>query len=157
MTILDEAERFSPGGATARVWRLQFGPCWCRGAPAGTGSFDFVRLVSSESDLGRFDRQVLILSERVIDGSADVYRQVFEKVPDPKLVVSSAACPGARRFWDDLPLGWTPVWDFLPVDIRIDDCISGMPESLMAAVVRHLAGDLQMDRPSEVAASVGTG
>ena len=155
MKILNP-ERFSSVNGQARVWRLQFGPCWCRGAPARSGSFDFVRLVSSESDLGRFDRHVLILSERVIDGSADVYRQVFERVPDPKLVVSSGPCPAARRFWDELPLGWSPVWEVLPVDIRIDDCISGMPESLMAAVVRHLTGDLRLDRSTEVAASLGS-
>lgn len=131
----------------ARVWRLQFGPCWCRGAPSSTGSFDFVRLVSSENDLGDFDKNILIVSERVIDGSMAIHRQVMEGIPDPKLVVSAAACPAAGRFWDELPVGWTPVWDAFPVDIRVDECISGMPESLMAAVLRHIIRARPMEKP----------
>ena len=138
------------------MWRLQFGPCWCRGAPASTGSFDFVRLVTSESDLGDFDSSILILSERVIDGSLAVYRQVIDRIPDPKLIVSAAACPAARSFWDDLPLGWTPVSDLMPVDIRIDECISGMPESLMAALIRHVTSvNPAHGQPQEIAMSMG--
>lgn len=142
----------------ARVWRLQFGPCWCRGAPADTGSFDFVRLVTSENDLGQFDHNILILSERVIDGSQAVYRQVIDRIPDPKIVVSVAPCPAARSFWEELPVGWSPVSEVLPVDIRIDDCISGMPESLMAAVLRHVTntGSIE-DRSQDMAISMGGG
>lgn len=152
----------SPNGAQAgsdsraRVWRLQFGPCWCRGVPSATGSFDFVRLVTSENDLGDFDNNILILSERVIDGSLAVYRQVIGGIPDPKLVVSVAPCPAARSFWDELPLGWSPVSDVLPVDIHIDDCISGMPESLMAALLRHVTSARSPhDRSQDMAISVG--
>lgn len=140
----------------ARVWRLQFGPCWCRGAPAGTGSFDFVRLVTSENDLGQFDHNILILSERVIDGSLAVYRQVIDGIPDPKLVVSVAPCPAARSFWEELPIGWTPVSEVLPVDIRVDECISGMPESLMAALLRHVTEPSSLeDRSHDMAISMG--
>lgn len=143
-------------GDGARVWRLQFGPCWCRGVPPSTGSFDFVRLVSSAHDLGAFDRNILIVSERVIDGSMAVYRQVIEGIPDPKLVVSAAACPAARRFWDELPLGWNPVSDVLPVDIEVDECISGMPESLMAALLRHVTNASSLeDRSQDMAISMG--
>jgi Ni,Fe-hydrogenase III small subunit len=143
-------------GSPARVWRLQFGPCWCRGVPASTGSFDFVRLVTSENDLGQFDRNILILSERVIDGSLAVYRQVIDRIPDPKLVVSVSACPAARNFWDELPLGWSPIADVLPIDIRIDDCISGMPESLMAALLRHVTSASSLeDRSQDMAISMG--
>lgn len=133
-----DARRPGPERITARVWRLQYGPCWCRGTPSSSGSFDFVRLVTSEDDLGGFDRNVLIVSDRVIDGSLPVYRQVFDAIPSPRLVVSTGSCPAARRFWDELPVGWTPVWDSLPVDLRVPQCVSGNPESLMAAVLRHV-------------------
>lgn len=146
----------SGSSSGARVWRLQFGPCWCRGAPAGTGSFDFVRLVTSETDLGQFDHNILILSERVIDGSLAVYRQVIGGIPDPKIVVSVAPCPAARNFWAELPVGWSPVSEVLPVDIRIDDCISGMPESLMAALLRHVTNASALeDRSQDMAISMG--
>lgn len=142
--------------ARARVWRLQFGPCWCRGVPPTTGSFDFVRLVTSEDDLGQFGHNILIVSERVIDGSLAVYRQVIDRIPDPKLVVSVAPCPAARSFWDELPVGWSSVSDVLPVDIQIDDCISGMPESLMAAVLRYAtSADTLEDHSQEMAISMG--
>lgn len=125
-----------------RVWRLQYGPCWCRRTPDDTDSFDFVRLTTSTADLGSFDRNVLIVSDRVIDGSQPVFLQVYERVPSPKLVVATAPCHGAARFWEELPVGWSPVEDLLPVDIHIDDeCVTGNPEVLMARVLGHVLSE----------------
>lgn len=125
----------------ARIWRLQYGPCWCRVAPTESDSFDFVRLTTSTPDLGSFDANILIVSDRVIDGSQAVFRQVHDRVAAPKLLIAAKACPAAARFWDELPVGWTPVQDLLPVDIHVEECITGNPEALMAAMVQHvLAG-----------------
>lgn len=121
-----------------RIWKLQYGPCWHGAIPSETGSFDFVRLRTTEAELGGLDENILIVSERVIDGARQVYLQVYSDVPEPKLVVATAACPVAQRFWDDLPVGWTSVDEILPIDIHVEECINGNPESLMAAVIGHV-------------------
>lgn len=121
-----------------RIWLLQYGPCWCRTAPTDASSFDYVRLRKTVADLGALEKNLLIVSDRVVDGSAQVYRQVHRDVPDPKVVVAAGACPFAHRFWDELPNGWSPVDELLAVDIHIDECISGNPEALLAAVLSHV-------------------
>ncbi len=139
------ADRIDDQGA-ARIWLLQYGPCWCHTTPTDTSSFDYVRLRKTEADLGTLEENLLIVSDRVIDGSGKSYRQVYADVPDPKLVVSVATCPHARRFWDELPNGWTPVDELLPIDLHVDECIRGYPEALAAAVLAHVLSDTE--RPS---------
>jgi len=136
------SERPEAMDAPVRIWTLQYGPCWCRSVPTDTSSFDFVRLRRTVTDLGALEANLLVMSDRVIEGSARVFRQVYQDVPEPKLVISAAACPSASAFWDDLLNGWSPIEDVLSVDIEVEACISGHPEELMAAVLRHvLAGD----------------
>ena len=127
-----------PAPARTRIWRLQFGPCWCHSSPAENASFDYVRLRRTSADLGVFQENLLIVSERVIEGSAKMYREVHSNVPDPKLVIAAGTCPTAHSFWDNLPGGWSSVEDIIPVDIRVDGCVSGNPESLLAAVLEHV-------------------
>ncbi len=129
-------------GAT-RIWLLQYGPCWCHTTATDTSSFDYVRLRKTAADLGPLEENLLIVSDRVIDGSGKSYRQVYADVPEPKLVVSVATCPHARRFWDELPNGWTPVDELLPIDLHVEECISGYPETLAAAVLAHVLGDTE--------------
>lgn len=129
-----------PEPAATHIWRLQFGPCWCRTGPTDHGSFDFVRLRTTTTDPGSVRENILIVTSRVISGAARMYRQIHSEVPDPKLVVAAAACPSAARFWDEIPGGWTPADEVLPVDLHVEDCISGNPETLLTAVLSHLAG-----------------
>lgn len=136
------ADRIDDHGAT-RIWLLQYGPCWCHTTATDTNSFDYVRLRRTAADLGTLEDNLLIVSDRVIDGSGKSYRQVYADVPEPKLVVSVAACPNARRFWNELPNGWTPVDELLPIDLHVDECISGRPEALAAAVLAHVLGDTE--------------
>lgn len=120
------------------IWLLQYGPCWCRSMPSDSGSFDYVRLHKTVLDLSSLEENLFIVSERVIDGSSSVFRQVCKSVPEPKLVISAGPCPFASRFWDELPSGWTSIDEILPVDIHVADCISGHPEMLMTAVLEHV-------------------
>lgn len=136
-------ERQEAARPAAGVWILQSGPCWCGSVPTESSSFDYMRLRKTALDPGTLDDNFLIVSERVIDGSSRVYRQVFEDTPNPKVVISTAACPATSRFWDDLPTGWGPVDELFPVDIHIDQCIRGEPETLMTAVVRFLSEESQ--------------
>jgi Ni,Fe-hydrogenase III small subunit len=139
-----------------RIWLLQHGPCWCRSHPTDSSSFDYVKLRRTGADLGAWRRNVLIVSERVIDGSGNLYRQVYAEMPDPKVVVAAASCPAAGRFWDDLPNGWAPVEDMIPIDIRVDECMNGNPESLMTAVLAYALA--QQEAPQRgVAMSVSLG
>ena len=123
--------------AVGRLWRLQFGPCWCQGLPGETGSFDFVRTYTSNVSLDSLGFNVLILSDRVIDGFRPVFLQLHERVPEPRLVLATAACPQAAPFWNDLPVGWSPVGDLVTVDVRVDECVNGRPETLVAAVLDY--------------------
>lgn len=120
-----------------RIWLLQHGPCWCRSHPTDSSSFDYVRLRRTDADLGVWDQNLLIVSERVIDGSSHLYRQVFSDMPDPKLVIAVPPCPAAGKFWDELPNGWGPVDKIIPVDTRVDECVNGFPETLMTAVLAY--------------------
>lgn len=153
---LGTRERFS-AGKPKRIWRLQYGPCWCHGLPGETGSFDFVRTSTSEAVLGSLDFNVLILSDRVIDGSRPVFLQVLERVPGPRLVVATVSCPAATTFWDDLPVGWTPVQELVPVDIHVDECVGGHPEALMAAVLDHALSAPVSSRSATTTPLVTTG
>lgn len=125
--------------ATAReavgIWLLQYGPCWCRSTPTDGGSFDYVRM--RRTLVEPLEENLLIVSEKVIDGTAGIYRQVYDDVPHPKLVISAGTCPFASRFWDELPNGWDRVDEILPIDVHVEDCISGNPEALLAAVLAH--------------------
>jgi NADH:ubiquinone oxidoreductase subunit B-like Fe-S oxidoreductase len=120
-----------------RIWVLQYGPCWCRSHPTDSSSFDYVRLRRTSADLGAWGENLLIVSARVIDGSNHLYRQVYSEMPDPKVVVAVPPCPAAGQFWEELPNGWGEVEELIPVDIRVDECMNGFPESLMSAVLAH--------------------
>lgn len=137
-----------------RIWRLQYGPCWCLSVPADSSSFDYVRMGRTAVDLGSLDQNLLIVSERVIDGTSKVYRKVYSEVPDPKIVISVATCPMAHRFWDELPNGWGPVREVLPIDVHVDECISRSPETLLATVLGHV---MSSEAPIRDRASVAHG
>lgn len=156
MTMLRENGERRGGSPPVRIWRLQYGPCWCRSIPTEASSFDYVRLRRTTADLGSLEENLLIVSERVIDGCGKSYRQVYADVPDPKLVISAGTCPTSHRFWDELPNGWAPVEKILPIDIAVEDCISGSPEALMAAVISHvLTRDVTPMVAAEDALSIG--
>ena len=120
---------------------LQFGPCWCRGVPSDTGSFDFVRHRSTPAGLGPVEKNLLIVSTRVVEGAQRILLQVYEEVPDPKLVIATATCPATGAFWDALPNGWTVVEDVIPVDLRVEECVSGNPEALLIVFVEQAFGE----------------
>lgn len=126
--------------SSATVATLQYGPCWCRGVPGDTGSFDFIRQRRVDMDLGPLGSNLVIVSERVLSGSGSVVRAVFDSVPDPKIVISAAVCPSARPFWDRAPVTWVPVDEVLSVDVRVGSCISGEPEALLGTVLSRLSG-----------------
>ena len=125
------------GRSVSTVALLQYGPCWCRGVPGDTGSFDFIRHRKVDMDLGPLEANIVIVSERVLNGS--IVRAVFDSVPAPKIVVAAAVCPSARAFWDRAPITWVSVAELLPVDVMIDECISGQPEMLLGAMLSHLS------------------
>lgn len=141
MGTSDHDFRADPDESEARVWRLQYGPCWCFGTPPGAGSFDFIRFSTTTQDLGAFEGSIVIFSERVIDGTSPVFLQVLDRVPNPRLVVSTRVCPTAERFWDELPVGWAQIEDVLPVDLHIDECVTGNPETLLAGVLGYILGE----------------
>ena len=134
-----ELASVSGGRSASTVATLQYGPCWCRGVPGDTGSFDFIRHRRVELDLGPFGSNIMIVSDRVLSGSGTVVRDVFDSVPDPKIVIAAAVCPSARQFWERAPVTWSPVDEVLPVDATVDACISGEPEVLLGTVLSRLS------------------
>lgn len=108
-----------------------------------TGSFDFVRFRTTDVDPNPLDLDIVVVSARVIVGSEQILRQVYDRIPDPKLVVATGHCPATRQFWDDLPAGWAPVEELIPIDLIVGECLSGHPEKLLAAVLGsgHAARD----------------
>lgn len=118
-----------------------------------TGSFDFVRFRTTDVGPKPLDFDILVASTRVIVGSEQILRQVYGRVPDPKLVVATGHCPPSRQFWDDLPAGWVRVEELIPIDLIVGECFSGHPEKLLAAVLG--SGHAARTRDPEDAA-VGT-
>ncbi len=90
-------------------------------------------------DLGPLDVNVVLISDRVLSGAEAMARQVHDSVPDPKIVIATAPCPSATRFWQEAPLAWVPVRELLAVDMGIETCVSGRPESLLEAVLQLVA------------------
>lgn len=125
---------------STRVSSLQFGPCWCRGLPGDVDAFDFMRLRTTTAHLP-IDAHLLIVSARVVEGAQRMVTQVYEEMPDPKLVIRGGLCLATSRFWDRLPGGWVSTDEVLPVDIQIEDCIAGRPEALLISFMSHLIGD----------------
>lgn len=148
MSIAAVPEITGPG---VSIWLLHYGPCWCRSRPGHSGSFDYVRMRRTVAEVGSLEENLLIVSDRVIDGTGQTYRQVFHEVPDPKLAVSAATCPFAQQFWEELPNGWRPVEEILPIDIHVDACINGEPEVLLATVLGHVLArrEAALDQESE--------
>lgn len=130
---------------TTAVAVLQYGPCWCRGMPGDAGTFDLFRQRTVEMNLGPLAANVMLVTERVFNGAEAMCRYVYESLDDPKIVVSTGPCPSASQFWDEAPLAWTPVEDVLPVDVRIDVCVSGRPESLLGAILPLLNDQAVVD------------
>lgn len=128
------------GPATVSV--LHYGPCWCRGKPGDSGSFDLFRQRTVHLDLGPLTTNVMIVSDRILSGAEAMCEQVYENLPQPAIVIATAPCPSARSFWDEAPLSWVPVRELLPVDVELDTCVSGEPESLLGAVL-PLVGALE--------------
>lgn len=138
MTALRQAEMgpsVDTRGDEFSIRVVQHGPCWCRTGAAETGSFDFIRSRTAELSPGAFDRNLLIVSHRLIAGAERSVRSTYDALPDPKLVISGGVCRGTTEFWDELPGGWIPADELIPVDIRVGDCLSGRPEALLAAVL----------------------
>lgn len=125
------------GSTTVSV--LQYGPCWCRGKPGDSGTFDLFRHRTVDMDLGPLTTNVLIVSERVVNGAEAMCRETYEALPDPKIVIATPPCPSAGKFWDSAPLAWMPVRELLPIELNLNACISGQPEALLGAVLQLVA------------------
>ncbi len=136
-----------------RIWTLVHGPCWCRGTPGDTSSFDLSRYRAV--DLGEFDRDIVLVSDRIIDGSIPTLRRLYAETPDPKLVIAVGTCPAAETFWEHLKGRWTPVSEVIPIDLTVNECVSARPESLVAAILMHLTRDLST--PAELETTAGAG
>lgn len=121
-----------------RVWRLQYGPCWCRGEPSSSGPFDFMRMAKTPAVEGDADWNLVLVSDRVFEGARAMVLGLLADIPIPRVVISTAACPATRRFWESLPEGWITIEDLIPVDIRVKECVSASPEALLGETLGHL-------------------
>lgn len=149
MTETDIAtEPSATGGRRHRIWVLQFGPCWCHGAPRDDASFDFVRLRKSE--VSHLDSDVVVVSRRIVIGSEGLVRQIHDRLTPRRLVITTAHCPPTAEFWDHLPGGWIEAEELIPVDVRVGQCFSGYPEVVMAGILDGLGGAGLSDRSGSV-------
>lgn len=145
MTVLRQTERQSteasgPGGHRIQV--IQHGPCWCRAGSGAAGSFDFIRSRGADLAADAFDRNVLLVSDRVIAGSERSLVLAHRRLPDPKLVVAVGHCPATEAFWAELPGGWVKAEEVIPVDLHVAECASGRPEALLAAVLEWQSAEV---------------
>jgi Ni,Fe-hydrogenase III small subunit len=123
-----------------KIWTLLYGPCFCHTHPASGESFDFLRLRTSKLEGDLFIPNILVVSDRVIDGAMPTYHKLLDQVPTPRLIFGASACPMAERFWDALPVGWTQASELMQLDAHISECIRGYPEILMTRVLAELSG-----------------
>lgn len=120
--------------AERQIWSLFYGPCFCHANP-DSASFDFVRFRTANVDPGLLAWNTLVVSDRVIDGSASTFHLVNDQLQHPKLVIAARTCPNAAAFWDNLPVSWTPVSKLVRVDGEISECVRGKPEELLIHVL----------------------
>jgi len=129
-----------------KVWSLLYGPCFCHAYPGSEESFDFLRFRTYKFEGNLLRVNVVVVSDRVIYGSMATYRTLLDRVQSPRLVFAAGPCPMASRFWDALPVGWTPASEVVQLDGHIPECIRGNPEVLVARV---LAGQSGRSRAAE--------
>lgn len=145
MTVLREIEGQSTaasGPAGHRIQVIQHGPCWCRAGSGTVGSFDFIRSRGADLTADAFDRNLLLVSDRVIAGTERSLVQAHRRLPDPKLVVAVGHCPATDAFWDELPGGWVKAEEVIPVELHVAECASGRPEALLAAVLEWQSAEV---------------
>lgn len=111
--------------------------------------------VSTSAAPTELGRSLLIVSERVPNGSQPHFLALHRDVPEPRFTIAAASCPAAAPFWDSLPGGWLDVREVIPVDGVIDECITGHPEQLMVTVLNSLSGMGITHAPAQGAVAPG--
>jgi NADH-quinone oxidoreductase subunit B len=79
------------------------------------------------------DANVLVISGTLTDVTAPVARALFDRLPEPRYVVSFGACANTGGpYWDSYSVT-TGVDQVLPVDVYVPGC-PPRPEALLAAL-----------------------
>ena len=111
-----------------RLWFVRIGPCWCSGRPRGTLSFDVARLRSTPLPLG-VGRDIVVSPRDVTQDVAHALAPVLER---GAVLAIHRPCPGADAV-DPSVLVALPGAE----DVFIDECVTGHPDLLVAALAAH--------------------
>jgi len=125
---------------TVTVWFARTGPCWCTGRPISHGSIDLERLRRmSVPRTALLDRDVVISPELVTPGLLTPLRALLERSD-----VISIVYPLCAQALPAMPSELFDVLDDVASPtIRLAECVSGYPETLVAALLHHLTAELE--------------
>jgi NADH-quinone oxidoreductase subunit B len=119
------------------LWMFNFGLACCavEFVAASTGRHDFARLgvVPFIDDAEQAD--LMVVSGTVTDKMAPAIIELYERMPDPKYVISFGACANCGGpYWDSYSVT-KGVDQLIPVDVYVPGC-PPRPEALLHGILR---------------------
>jgi NADH-quinone oxidoreductase, B subunit len=124
-------------GRRYRLWVFNFGLACC--------AVEFVAASASRHDFARFgvpasagepaQAELLVVSGTVTDKMAPAIRRLYDRMPDPKYVISFGVCASSGGpYWDSYCVT-KGVDQIIPVDVYVPGC-PPRPEALLYGIGR---------------------
>jgi ech hydrogenase subunit C len=128
--------------ATKSPWILHYAATSCNGC-----DIEVLACLTPMYDVERFGiintgnpkhADILLVTGSVNEESAKVLRNLYEQMPDPKVVIAIGACAGSGGIFHNAYNVYGGIDKVVPVDVYVPGC-AARPENIIDGVVESLA------------------